>query len=263
MEKLHRDELILIGLNLSINDIFNLSETNKKLNKVFDERFWKLKVDRDYPNFINRQETFKDQYIFLTETLTNRNFEIMIEKPYILNRIINQSHPIYNLFDLLYWGSIHVNGTDKKEAIEYRFTKAILNDDLYHYRSKELDRFKSFLSGKPYSDVPTYVYEQIIEYWDVIVDSSKWIWHHDVNDYIKSLKDFEYRFQQFVIENTGNDVRRDIKETQKKWYDDLDEAVYDDEEVEFLQILHDGVKSKKLDIFDPIDFDLIMKKLKT
>ena len=262
MEKLHRDELILIGLNLSIDDIFALSAVNKKLNKLFDERFWKLKVDRDYPNFINRQETFKDQYIFLREILTNRNFEIMIEKPYILNRITNQSHSIYNLFDLLYWGSIQVSGIDKKEAIEYRFTKAILNDDLYHYRSKELDRFKSFLSGKLNTDTNIPSYEVIIEYWDVILDNSTWIFHRDVNDYIKSLKDFEYRFQQFVIENTGNDVRRDIKEIQKKWFDDLDEAVYDDEKVEFLQILHDGIKNKKLDIFDPIDFDLIIKKLK-
>ncbi len=43
--------------------------------------------------------------------------------------------------------------------------------------------------------------------------------------------------------------------------DNIEDALYDDKQIEFLQILHDGIKSEKLSIFDMINFDFLMGKL--
>ena len=250
MEKLHRDELVLIGLNLDINDIFNLIKTNKRLNNLFDERFWKIKVNRDYPNFINRQNSYKDQYVLLTKILKKNIFEDILERPSILNNNDMNGYPdIYmneflDLYDLLYnqisksnSGVIKYRENDEISK-EFAIIRQLIDFDSYKYN--DIGRMRDFLND-------TGFHEQMLHHLDWFPGVSK--------KRFSTLKTFEYRLQTHIINNTSDHVKFEIYLKDNK-------LKYNDNEIEFLQILHDGIKSRKLSIFDSVDYDLLIKKLK-
>ena len=69
------DELFLLALQLDLPSIINFCKTSKKVNEKIcrNENFWKQKVNQDFPGFINRQNTFKEQYVFLKRILPKGN----------------------------------------------------------------------------------------------------------------------------------------------------------------------------------------------
>ncbi len=66
MERLHKDELILIAMNLEYSDIISMCETHPKFNESIcrNDTFWFNKLRRDYPNYqsFNIQSGYKDIY---------------------------------------------------------------------------------------------------------------------------------------------------------------------------------------------------------
>ena len=86
--------------------------------------------------------------------------------------------------------------------------------------------------------------------------------HWFPEEYISTLKTFEYRLQTCIINTTPDDVKQLIKGHHNKIYLKDNKMKYNDNEIEFLQILHDGIKSRKLSIFDSVYYDLLIKKLK-
>ena len=269
MENFNVDELFLLALELDLPSVINFCKSSKRVNEKIckNERFWQVKVNRDFPSFINRQKTFKDQYVFLTQILTRERFEKILERPNIFAEYGSTSiNSPLDLFDLLYnkislgdWGVINY-GYDKRDKIiqEFDVIYEILLAEHPEYKDLELGRLKSFLNEEDYSN--------LID-WDFIEEVFPEVARDNTYEsFVSSLKTFEKRFQQYIIEYTAQDVRKEIKDYQigNRTINGqiIEEGLYDDEEIEFLQILHDGIRSGKLDIFDPLDYDLIMAKLK-
>ena len=292
MKRLNADEMMLVALNLDDASVKNLCEASAHANKKIgcNEMYWKIKIEKEFPSFlINRQKTYREQYVFL-KIFTEERWKEILLKPEIYEgfkglRCIDL--PL-DLFDLLYnkiskrnWGVINYKHDNNSRVIqEFDVIREILG--VLCYKNDERGRFQSFLN-----------------------DPIDWIWikedfpkvteNNTYRSFVRSLSTFEERFSQYIIENTSNDVREEIKNYQSgkelqiyttmlrknipashipyykrrkirvsksTFLDRLPKALYDDDQIEFLQILHDGIKSKKLSVFDPLDFDLIMEKLK-
>lgn len=269
MERFNVDELFLLALELDLSSIINFCKSSKKVNEKIchNERFWRVKVNKDFPGFINRQETFREQYVFLTKILTRERFEQMLEKPKIFSKYYTGflQFPL-DLFDLLYnkissdyWGVIDYEIDYSNQTLrEFDVIYEILLVEHDDYKEFKLARVQSFLNEKDYLDLVD---------WNFIEEGFPQVAHNNTyENFVSSLKTFEKRFQQYIIEHTFEDVRKEIEDYQEKKLTISGkvflDALYDDEEIEFLQILHDAIRSKKLDIFDPLDYDLIMNKLR-
>ena len=60
MEKLNKDELFLLAIELDLPSLLNFCLTSKRFNEVIckKESFWVNKLDRDYSNY---KENFNDK----------------------------------------------------------------------------------------------------------------------------------------------------------------------------------------------------------
>lgn len=274
MEKFNVDELFLLALELDLSSIINFCKTSKRVNEKIckNELFWKLKVDRDFLGFTNRQNSYKEQYVFLTKILTKERFEEILKKPDIASDLLGvEQDNALDLYDLLY----KTEGDHNWGVIRYHLDYNEIVPDIYfefnalHFLITEIREFESIKEGKigRIGDLLREIKENkhhdiIEENWDDIIEENQELKYPTFEEYIESLKTFERRFQDYIVKNTPEDVRKQIKQYQSNIGDNIDEALYDDEQIEFLQILHDGIRSGKLNIFDPVDYDFLMNKLK-
>lgn len=88
-ENLRKDEILYMGLFMDPQTILNLSKTNKRFNQIFNDNFWRLKTERDYPGFLKEKETWKDQFFYLYR-LKDRIYQDV--KP-----ILKEIHPGYKI----------------------------------------------------------------------------------------------------------------------------------------------------------------------
>ena len=194
--------------------------------------------------------------------LTKERFEDILKKPEIATRLRDYYNENFSdLYDILYnmdsdhnFGVITVLRND-----EYSAFKSIFGEtELSSYKYGEIGINRSFIN-----DLKRGMFREIIEdYWENFVQNEyPSIKYNTVDEYINSLITFEKKYQDYIIENTSENVRKEIKEYQIDMADDIESALYDDEQIEFLQILHDGIKKSQLSIFDPVDCDFIMGKL--
>ncbi len=275
MNNLNRDELISLAVELDLPSLLNFCKMNKRTNDKIcnNEIFWKTKLNKDFPNFVNRQNSYKKQYLFLNKILTRKRFEDILKKPSIASELMGFDNEIFlDLYDLLYnmdsehnFGVIRINFDrydDEGEDIslpeivnEYYVLESILSEN--DYKEGEIGRRRSLINEIKEGNF----HDILAEKWeenDFMQQKYK-----TVNDYINSISTLESRYQEFINEKNFNDVRKDIKKYQSNIADDIEDALYDEDQIEFLQILHDAIKSRKLSIFDPINYDLMIEKLHT
>ena len=243
------DVLRSLAMCMDCKTLCNFIKTCKRFqNKIDNEIFWKNKLHHDFPDFINRQENCKKQYFFLSRILTKERFYNILKKPSDVSERFERFE-FSDLYALLYnttsigadWGMIElIDETDMMKDFEY-FEEML-------YKSKFLfkNEYRNFLD-----DVKNgFHYDFVLEF-----SHAKSL---DSLQFYESLKTLEERFQNYIVRNTEIDVRKQID----KYLDNMIIDGYNKDEIEFLQILHDGVRSKKLKIFDPVEFDFLMNNLK-
>ena len=77
MDKLHRDELILLALRLDLSDILRFSRVSKYLEKIIynNENFWRQKIEYEHPGltrYLNSKEkSFREIYRILDGSYNN------------------------------------------------------------------------------------------------------------------------------------------------------------------------------------------------
>lgn len=271
MEDLNKDVLLLLAMQMDLPTLNNFCRTSKRINEKVcnNDIFWRNKLEKDFPGFIKhphivegkyKRFTDKEEYIFLTNILTSKRFEEILKKPDIASDILGiGQNSALDLYDLLYnqftdrdWGVINIKVIEN--FIEFEI---LLNEAFDTYLEGQIGRTRSFLNeikqGKFQKEIEEYVNETNQFRND----------QYSTKDYITFLLGLESDFQNYIRQNTSDDVRQEIKRYQDNLGDEkLDVALYDDKEIEFLQILHDGIKTGKLSLFDPVDYDFLMSKLK-
>lgn len=88
MDKLHRDELVLLALQLDLPDILSLCNSSKYFNEKIckNENFWRRKIELERPGlikFINNEKlSFRDIYILLKSPGAGffRRYSIKVKK---------------------------------------------------------------------------------------------------------------------------------------------------------------------------------------
>ena len=86
MDKLHRDELVLLALQLDLPDILSLCNSSKYFNEKIckNENFWKRKIELERPGlikFINNEKlSFRDIYSQLNIPNYFRTYSIKIKR---------------------------------------------------------------------------------------------------------------------------------------------------------------------------------------
>lgn len=253
------DVLRLIALELEMRDLLNFCISNKSTyNKICNETFWRMKLDRDFPqlwqNLTHRENSYKKLYLFLRSVLTEENLLNIIQKPYKASEMSGYRFDDFkDLYDLLYnTGDDHEFGWisyPKDENLEILRTFNLLNSILaeiipygYHTRSAVIDLIKN--------DLLDFYNDFTIEF--------------DFNTPFEDrLITVEERLQKYIIDNTDKDIRQQIKNNQEEEVENIsEEGLYNNKEIEFLQILHDAIRIGKLSIFDPIiDYEDLMNKL--
>jgi hypothetical protein len=278
LEKLPRDPLLLIAMQMDLPTLDTFCKAGKRIyNKIYNnEIFWKNKLTQDFPGFIkhsvrlneltNLQLSNREQYYFLTRILTKKRFEKIIDKPNIASEILGVTQDVaLDLYDLLYdrdadhgWGVITISSLENGPMMqEYYALGYLLNETFDTYREGDMGRIRSFLTELSHGKF----HEEIESSWGSLIEDFDIPYSTSV-EYISSLLTFEKRFQSYIIENTPEDVREEIKRYQCDIGDNLESALYNGKDIAFLQILHDGIRSKKLNLFDPIDYDFLMFKLR-
>lgn len=268
METLSKDVLVLLAMELDYFTILKFCSASKKINMYVykNNDFWRNKLAKDFPNFKNRENrNDREQYAFLNRILTRERFAKILGKPDIATEKLGIGiEDITDVYDLLYneysdhsWGviiwkkdyfemlSINPNYEMPKDLEYIMEDQDFLLGKSESHKEGQIGRMRDFLNKVKYEDI------------------------EEENDGFRSfnfnsLITTEKRLQKYIINNTNDDVREEIKRFQSSSIGDyMDESLYNDEEIEFLQILHDGIKSEKLSIFDPADYDLLMNKFRS
>jgi len=299
----NKDTLRLIALKLDLPDLLNFCSSNKyTYENVCDETFWEMKLNKDFPglwtHLTRKEDTKKKLYLFLKRILTKKNFKSILIKPYLINsRTSFHVDNFSDLYDLLY----NINYYDKWGVIDYlkNYKKELdilqLRHDKWHEYTpmvlKEIQIFNDYILG-PYRAVEGPITERR-ELLEKIINlkNADFMETHihifymmnkfhnmilrlidypemSLEEYIKLLETLEERLQNYIIENTSQNVMtemQDISEDYLKGYprNEYKNLYYNQNELEVLQMLHDAIRIGKLSIFDPVDYNYIMKKLRS
>lgn len=241
-------------------ELAKLCMLNKDFStKICNSSFWIKKIINRFG--LTPEEIIKNKgnntawayydHLKKLEILSEQRFKDILAKPSIATDLIGgEQYDAVDLYDLLYntggdhdWGVIryrhNYNKNDPiiKEFLEFSEFKDAIDEDNIKTRRALLEEIKN---GE-------YRVKKLYKTFD---------------EWIHSLSTLESRLQDYIIKNTKEDVKAEIKKYQSNIGDeDLKPALYDDAQIEALQILHEAIRNKKLSIFDPVDYESISKKI--
>jgi hypothetical protein len=280
------------------NTVCNDTFWTMKLDREFPGLWRNLSVfnnvSTDFASLKDKPK--KDLYLFLKRILTKELFEKILDKPEIASENTGYSFdPFLDLYDLLYntggdheYGWINYNqnwrrifataGKQTGNWDEDKYKPEILKEfdvlfdaltDIFiSYREGEIGRKRKFLQDIFYAVVKqqkdrqygnlTYdeFIQKLIQFYNELENKMTF------DEYIEKFNTIENKLQRYIVENTPQDIREEIREIQDDNEDAISkEGIYTNDELEFLQILHDAIRIGKLSIFDPVNYNYIMKKL--
>lgn len=278
--------ILTIVKNLKPVDILNLCKVNKQLKSVCnrDDLFGAL-LNKHYHRFLHLRSDFatnKALYEYLTKILTKKRFDKIAGKANANSDLDQYGYntPL-DFYMLLYeTGGDHefgvidinehifVNGEYNKILIENNLFEYLFYGDLDSYKEGEIGRVRSLLNDIKDDKF----HEEITELWDnaKVLAGQYWrdiIPYETVGEFIKSFSTtFEDRFQTYITEHTPANARKAIYDYEHGRYfpeddednnKDFSNYFYDNDQIEFLQILHSAIRHNTLKIYDSLDFDFI------
>jgi hypothetical protein len=275
MDSLDNLALYNILLQSEPKDIKSLCRTSKKISKLCsNDIIFKNLLEAHFPKTVKRKNTYKEQYFHMVNILTEDNFNSIKSKPDVANESGFRIDDILDIYDLLYstggdhdWGVINLSPLTEeipfifKEFYSLYFT---MDEVFSYYREREIGRTRYFLNdvrdGKITIDE---------EDWNVIVSEEENRGEENIShiyknkeNYTKSLHTLEERLQN-ETKSLPSDVKEQIKKYQSNIGDeDNKDALYNEQEIEFLQILYDAVQNDIIGIFEPFDFYILINKLR-
>jgi hypothetical protein len=266
MNSLNKDEILLLAMKLDSKSLINFYKCNKYINKLIylNESFWRCKFNQDFPHFSLHEKTHRERYLYLSKILTKEKFEETMHKANMMAQELNVgSCGFREIYDLLYarddgervwgliWCDIDMTIHREFETINYLtgYTYGSMNKD--ERKAKTYSFLNGIRKGK--------FIDEIKECW-INFNDSYHERHLSFENYINFLINFENLYQENVIVTTANDVREEIK-TYLSGISNDPERLCNNDQIELFQILHDGINARKIGIFDPLDYDILMSKL--
>ena len=235
-------------------------------------------------------------YDYLTRILTRSRFNRIMRSSGLASKWQGYSFDKpKDLYDLLYdahrehsWGVIDTNDNFKtlylSKSDEYyayeqnEFIQNLLRSELTEFEEGKNGRVRLFLEalkrGEEHDFISSELWTDEREFVQLETGESITAQRFfgekfgSAENFIKSLyTTFEQNFQRFVSETTDEDIREVIVKRQEEIIDyessygdqvSPEEYTYDEDDREFLQILHTAIKNNTLRIFDPVDYDSLM-----
>jgi hypothetical protein len=138
MENLHKDVLIELALELNLDDLFNLCQTNKRFNSLLckNDDFWKQKYitlfGLEYYKKQKKITNHKKEYLNLL-LKTNKNIDF-------INNILPQIEQLNTSSEMMILTrKVFEYFSDKRNKI---FTKPMLDKIIEYAKGKELNKIK-------------------------------------------------------------------------------------------------------------------------
>lgn len=249
-------------------DVLTLCITSKTFKGYCENQdLFGFLLDQHYSNYIQyapNNLNSKQKYLFLTDIISINNFSGLKNKVKIAERVFDiWLYDVVDLYDLLYrstgndhdFGAIDPDFPDSISAeiwnLEFILTEVVERQS----RREFLERLKS-------ND--DQIMKRLKKYYETdFIDEIPQIYTDELtfDQFINNLLTFETRLRDFIIENVGDNI---LDQIQVAW--DLDDpeispAFYNQKEKILLQILHQNIKEKNLNLFDILDFEVIIPKI--
>lgn len=247
--------------------------------KVCNDFFWIQRIMNKFgltPEEIsrNRGNDIRKYYNRLN-MLTKEKFEAILTKPELAS--LKLGFNIKNakdLYDLLYetrgdydWGVVKYYNDDYIEnetltVLQDFFNFMDLKDVSDEDDLKSRREFLNEILAENHQEMIRNYFDELVDNRDELVDDrDELVDDRNFDQWLESLFTLETRLQNYIIDHTNRDVRKQIKDYQSNISDNLEDVIYNDEEIEALQILHEAIRDKKLSIFDPVDYDYIIRRV--
>jgi len=105
MEKLGKDQLFLLAIELDLPSLLQFCNTSKRINDLVCKRneIWLYKLNKEFPNYKNSK--ISGSYKKIYETLFLNDLKIIVKKLYLRENFdLNELYTLYNLKKIILYG---------------------------------------------------------------------------------------------------------------------------------------------------------------